>query len=220
MNRKINVVLVDDHQIVREGIRALLEQTGKVNVVGEASGRQGLIPLIEAEKVDIVFMDISLDGESGLDLTTLISRDFPGIHVIILSMYNSEDFVFNALKAGARAYLPKNTTRQELEQAMQEVMEGGSYFGEPVSTLILKSYMRMAREDASEEGPGEKDLTVREMDILRLFAEGKTNQEIANELFISIRTVESHKNHIMRKLEIRSVVDLVKFAIRKGIIDL
>jgi DNA-binding NarL/FixJ family response regulator len=220
MNHKINVVLVDDHQIVREGIRALLEQTGKVNVVGEASGRQGLIPLLSSEKVDIVFMDISLDGESGLDLTTLISRDFPGIHVIILSMYNSEDFVFNALKAGARAYLPKNTTRQELEQAMQEVMEGGSYFGEPVSTLILKSYMRMAREDANEEGPGEKDLTVREMDILRLFAEGKTNQEIARELFISIRTVESHKNHIMRKLEIRSVVDLVKFAIRKGIIDL
>jgi DNA-binding NarL/FixJ family response regulator len=219
MNRKINVVLVDDHQIVREGIRALLEQTGKVNVVGEASGSQALLPLIGAGKVDIVFMDISLDGESGLDLTALISRNFPAIRVIILSMYNSEDFVFNALKAGARAYLPKNTTRQELEQAMQEVMEGGSYFGEPVSTLILKSYMRMAREDANEEGSGEKDLTVREMDILRLFAEGKTNQEIAKELFISIRTVESHKNHIMRKLEIRSVVDLVKFAIRKGIID-
>lgn len=219
MKNEIKVILVDDHQIVREGIRALLEQTGYVRVMGEASGGKELWALLQEQKADIIFMDISLNGESGIELTEKITQEYPDIKVIVLSMYNSEDFVFNALKAGARAYLPKNTTRQELESAIQEVSSGGEYFGEPVSNLILKSYMRMAREEVSEPADPGKELTAREHDILKLFAEGLSNHEIAKELCISVRTVESHKNHIMRKLEIKSVVDLVKFAIKKGIIE-
>lgn len=216
---KTRVILVDDHRIVREGIKALLEANEGIEVVGEADSGEALLDILRPPLPDLVFMDISLPGASGIEVTAAITKNFPDVRVIILSMHNSEDFIFNALKAGARGYLPKNTTQAELREAVAEVMDGGEYFGEPVSGIILKSYMRMAREDGhTQDTPGEK-LTERETDILRRYAEGRSNKEIAEEFCISVRTVESHKNHIMRKLQLKSVIDLVKFAIRNGIIE-
>lgn len=219
MTSETKVILVDDHLIVREGIRALLNDSEGIRVVGEAADRDELWQLLESTPADLVFMDISLPGTSGIDLTAQLAKKYPILKVIILSMHNSEDFIFNALKAGARGYLPKNTSRRELSEAIKEVMDGGEYFGEPVSSIILKSYMRMAREEVKDTSTENESLTGRETDILRLFAEGLSNKEIATQLCISVRTVESHKNHIMRKLGLKSVVDLVKFAIRTGIID-
>jgi DNA-binding NarL/FixJ family response regulator len=132
-------------------------------------------------------------------------------------MYNSEDYIFNAIRAGAQAYLPKTTNRLELEEAVNAVYEGREYFSSSISNVILKSFIRQAK---NEDNKTEISLTVRETEILKMFAEGKSNPEIADQLFISVRTVESHKNHIMQKLELKTTVDLIKFAIKNKIIEI
>jgi two-component system response regulator NreC len=133
-------------------------------------------------------------------------------------MYTNEDFVFNAIKAGAKGYLPKNTTRKELFEAVNTIYNGEEYFSESISNIILKSYIKKAKTDENNEK--KEALSIREIEILRLFAQGTTNQEIADKLFISIRTVESHKNHIMQKLALKTTVDLIKFAIKNKIVEI
>jgi DNA-binding NarL/FixJ family response regulator len=133
-------------------------------------------------------------------------------------MHTSEEFIFNAINSGARGYLPKNTSREELVNAIHTIRKGEEYFAESISNVILKSYIKKAKSDNPETANRENLLSKRELEVLRLFAEGLTNQEIADKLFISIRTVESHKNHIMARLELKTTVDLVKFAIRNNIV--
>lgn len=216
----IKVMLVDDHQIVRDGIRLLIESMENIEVIDEAGSARDIITLLKTKTPDMAIIDISLPEMSGIELTAYLTEHHPNIRKLILSMYTSEDFIFNAIKAGAAGYLPKNTTKKELNTAIIEVMAGGEYFSESISNTILKSYIKKAQTD---EVPEEKDLeslSGREQEVLKLFSEGRSNKEIADSLFISIRTVESHKNHIMQKLELKSTVDLIKFAIRKGIIEL
>lgn len=216
----IKVMLVDDHQIVRDGIRLLIESMENIEVIDEAGSARDIITLLKTKTPDMAIIDISLPEMSGIELTAYLTEHHPNIRKLILSMYTSEDFIFNAIKAGAAGYLPKNTTKKELNTAIIEVMAGGEYFSESISNTILKSYIKKAQTD---EVPEEKDLeslSGREQEVLKLFSEGQSNKEIADTLFISIRTVESHKNHIMQKLELKSTVDLIKFAIRKGIIEL
>lgn len=214
----IKVILVDDHAIVRDGIKALIN-TEEIEVTGEATSAEDLFALLKTGLPDIVILDISLPDISGIEIARILSRDYPGIRVMILSMHLNEDFVFNAIKAGAMAYLPKNTTKKELLEAIGQVAQGEEYFSGPVSNIILKSYVRKAKIE-----PGETDqkntLSKREHEILKLYAEGKSNREIADMLFISNRTVESHKNHIMQKLELKSTVELIKFAIKNKIIEI
>ena len=166
----------------------------------------------------MAILDISLPDISGIEITKKLKEDYPEIRVIILSMHLNEDFIFNAIKAGAMAYLPKNTSRSELLEAIEKVFNGEEFFAEPVSNIILKSYIKKAKKDEADEQ--EKELTKRETEILTLFAEGKNNKEIADMLYISTRTVESHKNHIMQKLELKSTVELIKFAIRNHLIEI
>jgi DNA-binding NarL/FixJ family response regulator len=140
--------------------------------------------------------------------------------VLILSMYTNEDFIFNSVKAGAKGYLPKNTSREELLDAIRTIYEGDEFFSDSISRIMLKSYVRKAKdEDLSSQG-GPVPLTSREIEILKLFAEGFINKEISDQLDISIRTVETHKNHIMKKLELKSTVDLIKYAIRNKIVEI
>ncbi|MBN1340670.1 MAG: response regulator transcription factor [Bacteroidales bacterium] len=214
----IKVILVDDHAIVRDGIKALIN-TDEIEVAGEASSAAELFALLKTGKPDIVILDISLPDISGIEIAGIITADYPGIRVIILSMHLNEDFIFNAIKAGAMAYLPKNTTKRELLEAIRQVAAGEEYFTGPVSTIILKSYVKKAKND-SKGAPVENLLSKREHEILKLFAEGKSNRDIAGQLFISNRTVESHKNHIMQKLGLKSTVELIKFAIRNNIIEI
>jgi DNA-binding NarL/FixJ family response regulator len=161
-----------------------------------------------------------MPGMSGIELTRLIASRYPSVRVLILSMYTSEEFIFNAINAGAIGYLPKNTSRHELIEGIKSVARGEEYYAESISNVILKSYIKKAKSGSEETGNNENQLSKREMEVLRLFAEGFTNQEIADKLFISIRTVESHKNHIMQRLELKSSVDLVKFAIRNNLVNL
>ena len=217
---QIRIVLVDDHQIVRDGIKALLTGTPEILVVGEAGNGQELLEILKKEEVDIVILDISLPGGSGIEITKTLTQEFAGIKVLILSMHTGEDFIFNAIKAGAKGYLPKNTTRKEILEAVHAIYQGEEFFSESISNIILKSYIKKAKNEEQEPEANEEKLTTREMEILKLFAGGLSNQEIADKLFISIRTVESHKNHIMQKLELDSTVDLIKFAIKNKIIEI
>ncbi|MDZ7741121.1 MAG: response regulator transcription factor [Bacteroidota bacterium] len=215
------IMLVDDHQVVRDGIKALVNNMENFTVIGEAGDEKELWTKLGLEEPDILIMDISLPGKSGIEITRELKKEYPGIRVLILSMYTSEDFIFNAVKAGAHGYLPKNTSKKELNNALIEISRGGEYFSEPISNIILKSYIKQAQ--GVDAGIGEEkseSLSSRETEVLKLFAEGKSNKEIAESLCISIRTVESHKNHIMQKLHLKSTVDLIKFAIRKKIINI
>ena len=217
---KIRIFLVDDHQLVRDGIKALLISAEDLTILGEASSGRECFEKIALEPPDILILDISLPDTNGIEITKRISAEYPDTRVLILSMYTDEDFIFNSVKAGARGYLPKNTSREELLSAIHAIYDGEEFFSDSISRIMLKSYVRKAKEDdlASQGGP--IPLTTREIEILKLFAEGFINKEISDQLDISIRTVETHKNHIMKKLELKSTVELIKYAIRNKIVEI
>ncbi|HPD95766.1 MAG TPA: response regulator transcription factor [Tenuifilaceae bacterium] len=217
---KIKVALVEDHLLVRDGIRSLLESDSKIDIVSEASSAEEFLSCLQHCSPDIVLVDISLPEISGIELTHAISSKFPSVKVIILSMHTEQEFIFNALKNGAKGYLHKSIPRDELIEAINEVYNGNEYFSKEVSGIILKSYLKKIKHPERVDEFEENRLTPREMEILRMVAQGFSNQLIAEKLYISVRTVESHKNHIMQKLELTTTVDLVKYAIKNGIIDL
>lgn len=217
---KVRIILADDHQLVRSGIANLLNGETFLEIIGEASDAPECLNLIEQDPPDVAILDIAMPGMSGIELTRKICSQYPSVQVLILSMYTSEEFIFNAINAGARGYLPKNTSRKELIDAIRAISKGEEYYAESISNVILKSYIKKAQSGPDDARNKENQLSKREMEVLRLFAEGFSNQEIADKLFISIRTVESHKNHIMQRLELKSSVDLVKFAIRNNMVNL
>lgn len=215
----IKVLLVDDHTIVRDGIKALLTGTDDISIVGEASNGRDLLSLLKTIGPDIILLDISLPDYSGIELCEIIRREYPDTQVLFLSMYTTEEYIFNAIKAGAQGYLPKNISQAELLLAIRTISRGTEYFSESISNIILKSYIKKAQDKEPENLNPENSLSKRELEILRSFAEGYSNPQTAERLFISTRTVESHKNHIMQKLGLKSTVDLVKFAIKHRIIE-
>jgi len=217
---KIRVALVEDHQLVRDGIRSLLTNLPNIEVVAEADCAKTMLNLIEQARPNVLLVDISLPEISGIELAKLITTNHPGIKVIILSMHTEQEFIFNSLRNGAKGYLHKSISREELIEAIEQVYNGSEYFSNEVLGIILKSYLRQIKNPERVEEYEDKKLTPREMEILRMVAQGYSNQLIADKLFISVRTVESHKNHIMQKLELTTTVDLVKYAIKNGIIDL
>ncbi|MFP4556411.1 MAG: response regulator transcription factor [Bacteroidales bacterium] len=217
---RITVALVDDHQIVRDGIKSLIDNQYNIKVIVEAERGQELLDKIRVNMPDIAIVDVSLPEISGIELTKLLINEFADIKVIILSMHTTQEFVFNAIKAGAKGYLPKNITQDELVEAINQVYNGNEYFSKDISEIILKSYLKQIKDPERAGENSEEKLTVRETEVLKLVAEGYSNQLIADKLFISIRTVESHKNHIMQKLELTSTVELVKYALKNKIIDI
>lgn len=220
MTSKITVALVDDHQIVRDGIKALLEGQVGIDVVVEAESAKDFIEKLANHLPNIAIVDVSLPGMSGIELVKILTNDFPSIKVIMLSMYTTQEFIFNAIKAGARGYLPKNITQCELVEAINQVNQGKEYFSKDISEIILKSYLKQIKNPERATDQKDEKLTPRETEILKLVAEGYSNQLIADKLFISVRTVESHKNHIMQKLELTTTVELVKYALKNKIIDI
>jgi DNA-binding NarL/FixJ family response regulator len=218
--KKINIFLVDDHQIVRDGIKSLLLDSSEISIAGEALNGKELMEKLETVKPDVILMDISLPDVSGIELTRQVTQNFPEIKVVILSMYTQEEFITNAIAAGAKGYLPKNTTQQELLNAVKAVCDGKEYYNDAVSKIILENYISTVRKSKEVEIANDAEtLSSREKQILKLYVEGMSNQQIADKLFISIRTVESHKNHIMQKLGVKSTVELVKYAIRNNIAE-
>ncbi len=216
----IRIFLVDDHQLVRDGIKALLMGAANLDIIGEASTGKECFEKIATNPPDILILDISLPDTTGIEITKRITVEYPDMHVLILSMYTNEDFIFNSVKAGARGYLPKNTSREELLNAIHAIFKGEEFFSDSISKIMLRSYVRKAKEDDSAPSRPAVQLTLREIEILKLFAEGYINKEISDKLDISIRTVETHKNHIMKKLELKSTVELIKFAIKNKFVEI
>jgi DNA-binding NarL/FixJ family response regulator len=218
MNNRWKVFLVDDHQIVRDGIRSLIEDANDIFIIGEAGDGEEMMKMLDPAQPDIILLDISLPGKNGIELIPIIRDKYPYIKILILSMYNGDDYIFNAVRAGANGYLPKNSSKVELLDAIRQICDGNDYFGEQVHKIIVNSYISMAKEDKSPDK--KQQLSIRELEILKLFAEGSSNKKIADKLFISVRTVESHKNHIMQKFGFKSTVEMVKYAIKNKIVEL
>jgi len=222
MATNIKVILVDDHLIIREGIANMLLETEDICLCGSAADFQQAVELAVNHHPDVVITDLSMPGRSGIDLIRRLSETCPSVRALVLSMYASEDYIFNALKAGAWGYLPKqDTTKSELIKAIRTISGGRQYFSDSIAQVITQFYSRSAKKSpAPEQVSKTHSLTSREAEIIRLYAEGMSNQEIAAKLSISVKTVEAHKNNIMQKFQFRSTVDMVKFAIRNNLADL
>jgi DNA-binding NarL/FixJ family response regulator len=211
---KIKIILVDDHQMFRDGIKSVLSDESNIEIVGEVGNGKDLYKLLESTKPDIIIADISMPEISGIEVATYISENYADIKILILSMHSSEEFITKALNAGANGYLPKDTSMNELLEAIKTIHKGENYFNKDISNTILKSIINKSKEDK------DKKLTNREKEIISLVVEGLTNKEIADQLSISIRTVDSHKNNIMQKLNLKSSVELVKYAIKNNLVHI
>ena len=216
----IRIFLVEDHDLVRDGLKALLTSIPDIAIIGEASTGNSLFEKLKIVQPDIIVLDISLPDISGIEITKRLRQEYPQIRVLILSMYTPEDFVTGAIRSGAKGYLPKNTSRDELVKAIYTIYRGEEFFGDTISKILLKSFIRNAVEHEEQEEKTPLNLSSRELEILKLYSEGLNNKGIGMKLNISVRTVETHKNHIMKKLGIKSPVEMVKFAIRNKIINL
>ena len=214
----MRVLLAEDHTIVRQGIAALLGTESDIEVVGEASNGLEAIELAKKLGPDVILMDIGMPQLNGLETTREIKRRFPSMKILVLTMYDNEEWIFQILKAGASGYLIKDSAMNDLTSALRAVYQGDSYLSPSISKMVIEEYIRKAEvgEKKGVEGP----LSGREREILQLIAEGNSVPQISNLLCISKKTVEAHKTHIMEKLNIHDKVGLIKYAIRSGLTKL
>jgi DNA-binding NarL/FixJ family response regulator len=216
------VLLAEDHALVRAGIRALLQNLTGIEVVAEAGDGREALRLIKTYQPDLVLMDIAMAGLNGLEATARVTKEFPGVRVIVLSMHSTEEYVAQALRAGAAGYLLKDAAATELELAVTAVARGETYLSPAVSKHVIASYLRRAGgADAGgdEETPSPVALlTPRQREILQLIAEGHSTKEIAATLHLSVKTVETHRMQLMGRLDVHDVAGLVRYAIRIGLV--
>ena len=215
--KKLRVLLADDHIVMRAGLRALLDRQPNLEVVGECENGRETVELAGSLRPDVVVMDVGMPGLNGIEATKTIVDRHSSPAVVILSMHADESYVMRALKAGARGYLLKDSAAADLIGAIQAVSQGRSFFSPKVSRILAEDYVRILKQK------GDVDtydlLTSREREILQLLAEGKANKEVATALNISPYTVETHRSHILQKLNLHTPAELVLYAVRKGIIS-
>jgi len=211
----LNVFIVEDHTLVRSGIRALLQAAPNLNVVGEASNGRDAVEMIQQIQPDLVLMDVAMSELNGIDAARQIHAALPSARIIMLSMHEDRQYVFESLKAGATGYVLKSAAFQDLIAAIDTVMSNRNYISPGLSDIVMNDYIRRAQgeEQATELGR----LSGREREVLQLIAEGKSSAEVGELLHISVRTVDTHRHNIMTKLEIHSIAGLTKFAIRHGL---
>ena len=216
------IVLADDHQMIRAGIRLLLQRMRDVEVVAEASDGDEALSLTATQQPDIVLMDIGMAGLNGLEATQRIAQAFPHVRVIILSMYDTKEYVLQALRAGAAGYLLKHAAKAELELAVRAVSHGETYLSPLASKHVIAAYVQHAvgANTASEDAVNRRHLTPRQREVLQLIAEGHSTKEVARTLKVSVKTVETHRRQLMNKLELFSVAELTRYAIREGLVSL
>jgi two-component system response regulator NreC len=216
--QKIKVLVVDDHTIVRDGICALLALAGDIEVVGEATNGNEALNRVGKLSPDVVLMDISMPIMGGLEATRRINKEFPGIKVLVLTQYDDKEYFFPVIESGASGYISKAAASSELLAGIRSVYRGDSYLSPSVTRLLVENYKNASGEIASQDPYNQ--LTEREREILKLLAEGRGTQEIAKMLVITPKTVEGHKTNLMAKLGVHNRVELVKYALRKGIINI
>ncbi len=209
---RIRVLLADDHALVRAGLRSLLDRVSDIEVVGEAADGHEAVALARTMTPDVMLMDIAMPGLNGLEAAARIRDELPDVRIILLSMHANEEYVMRALKIGVSGYLLKDAAAPELVIAIRTVMGGGTHLSPGVSSVLVEDYARRI-------GGGSRGLTPRQLDILRRIAEGASTKETAFALGISVKTVESHRSHIMKRLDLHDVASLVRYAIRAGLVS-
>ena len=207
---KVKLIVVDDHPILRGGIVSLLEKAENIEVICEAANGKEALACIETEKPDVVLMDINMDGKLDVTTTENIKKRWPEIKVLAFSMHEEVQVIRRMLKAGASGYILKNAAHQEVLRAIEAVMQGGNYYGQEVLDIMTQSI------SADGEAEHEIVLSNREKEVLHFVAKEYTNQEIAEKINISLRTVETHKRNLIKKLRVKNVVGLVRFALEQG----
>lgn len=215
MKTPIKVIVVDDHQIVREGFKLMLLLNNRFKVIGEAASAISLFLLLEEVTPQVIIMDISMPGMSGIQLCREVKKENSAIKVLFVTANVDTTHIKGAVKAGADGFLPKDISSEEFTKAIIEVAQGNTYFSQKISGLMVKVLSLSTSEKAKET-----ELSLRELEIVKQLADGKSQKEIATELFISPRTVETHKKNIQTKLAIDTTAELIKYAIREGITEL
>ncbi len=213
----LTLVLADDHQIVRQGLRELLKTLPDVTLVGETADGLETVRVVEKLRPDLLILDLMMPGLNGMEVARQVTRRSPDTRIVILSMHSNEAYVVEALRAGATAYVLKESSAEELLKAVQEAAAGRRYLSPPLSEDALGQYVQKAEGGTLDPL---NTLTEREREVLQLTAEGLSRTEISERLFISPRTVESHRANLMRKLNVRNLKELIRYAVQRGVLPL
>ncbi len=215
-------MVVDDHKMIRDGIKSSLSDVAGLEIINEASDGNEALEKLAAEPVDVVLMDISMSGMGGIEATKKITEAFAEVKVLALTMHDEESHIMNMLQAGALGYILKSTGMTELVEAVRTVANGESYFSKKVSATLLGQFVKnkaVAKKENDKTDASLSELTKRELEILKLIAEEYTNQEIAEKLFISQRTVDTHRRNLIQKLNAKNTAGLVRYAFRNGLVQ-
>jgi DNA-binding NarL/FixJ family response regulator len=215
--RSIRILLADDHKIVRDGLKSLIENEADMEVIAEAENGRKTVQLAQKLHPNVVIMDVSMPDMNGIDATRKIMEETPGVRIIGLSMHSDRRYVLGMLEAGACGYLLKDCAFEELVTAIRNVAGGNTYLCPKISEVVLKAYLDKSYE--SHHAPC-TELTPRERDVLQLLAEGMAAKEIASHLNMSIKTVDTHRRNMMIKLNVRSIAELTKYAVREGLVSI
>ncbi len=217
---KINVAILDEHQIVVEGISELLRNVEDIEVILRLSDKKVLFEKVRSTDIHILIINSHNVDSDELSLIQTISSGFPRVKILVLSIVSDEALIFKAIKAGAKGFLAKDTSKNELIEAIYSLRNGYDFFSSSITSILLNQYINSIKSDKQQEKRNKYNLSARELEIIKLWGSSYTNKEIADKLFISVRTVESHKNHVMQKLNMKTIVDLVKFALKNNIIEI
>ena len=218
---KIKVLIVDDHQIVRDGIKRILKDEDDIELIGTVGSGKEALDFIKGDNPDILITDLSMPNMSGIELTEKLKKLYPDIKVLILSMFNNEEYIVSSIQAGAKGYLPKqDSTTEILLEAIRTISVGDEFYSPSISKIVLKSFINNAKNTSIGDVAKKHQLTSREKEILKLYVEGCTNNEIAEKLNLSVFTIKTHKNNIMQKYNFKSTVEMIKFALRINIVKL
>jgi DNA-binding NarL/FixJ family response regulator len=211
----IRILIADDHKIFREGLVALLDGEPELQVVGEAKHAQEVMEQLAQQPVEVILMDVDMGDSNGIDTTRQVKAAYPQVNVLALTMHAEHDYIVRMLDAGATGYILKNTGLDEMVMAIRAVSSGGTYYSQQVSASLVEHLTKPKKQQASKGVP----LTPRELEVLKLIAEEYANPEIAEKLFISVRTVDTHRRNLIEKLGVKNTAGLVKYALRHGIIE-
>jgi DNA-binding NarL/FixJ family response regulator len=213
---KIRILIADDHKMFREGIKALLDKEKHISVVGDVADGNEVINFLENNEVDIILMDIDMGKPNGIDATFNLKKKFPDVNVLALSMYGEHNYILKMIEAGANGYILKNAGKEEMLTAINSVAAGGSYFSREVSVRLFENINKLQKKESDKS---DIPLTNREIEILKLISQEYSNAEIADKLFISIRTVDTHRRNLIEKLRVKNTAGLVKYAMKKGMVE-
>jgi DNA-binding NarL/FixJ family response regulator len=218
------LMLVDDHSIVRDGIRLLLEQADNLEIIDEANDGEEALDKLKAHQADstlpdLILMDISLPGMSGIQTTQVVSRLYKNVRVLMLSMHNNEDYILRSVEAGAYGYILKDSSSDEMIKAIRTIAAGEKYYSSPVASIILSGYMQQLKKgDKNNRSERQSKLSNKEKEILQFLVDGMSSREIAEKLQLSVRTVDNHRANMMRRLQVRNAAELVRMAVEDKLI--